>query len=214
MSDVTIRNYHKEDRSAVRSIAWDTAFMGEPASAFFASRETLESFLTLYFTDYEPESCFVAEAKGVVIGYLIGTKQSAALEEVFKGRILWPLLLGAIARGECFNFKNLRFGFHSLVSLFNKEFRDPDVSREYPATLHINLHREYRGRHIGSRLMSAYFDYLRSAHVRGAHLATMSRHAAQFFEQQGFILLHQGRRSYFRYLLKKDVPIFIYGKKL
>ena len=56
-----IRKYKKEDKKSVRRIACDTAFMGEPCEKFFNGRDFLADILILYFTDYEPESCFVAE---------------------------------------------------------------------------------------------------------------------------------------------------------
>ena len=82
MGQVTIRKYMPQDRSRVRKIAWDTAFMGRPASAFFEDQEVLEDFLTFYFTDYEPESCFVAESDNKVIGYLLGCLDSRKLDRV------------------------------------------------------------------------------------------------------------------------------------
>jgi len=71
---VNIRKFESKDRGQLRSISHDTAFMGQPASVFFEGREVFCDALNLYFTDYEPESCFVAEVDSVVIGYLIGAK--------------------------------------------------------------------------------------------------------------------------------------------
>ncbi|MDD5725445.1 MAG: hypothetical protein PHX28_04815, partial [Candidatus Omnitrophica bacterium] len=63
-------------------------------------------------------------------------------------------------------------------------------------------------------LVSAYLDYLRSHHVSGVHLATMSDQAAGFFSAQGFRLLYKGKRSYFKHILHRDVPLYIFGKSL
>jgi mRNA interferase MazF len=89
-----------------------------------------------------------------------------------------------------------------------------DFSKEYPATLHINVGKDFRQQNIGSRLMSAYLDYLSKEKVTGVSLATMSDKAAGFFKKQGFNLLHTGKRSYLRYLLHEDLPIYIFGKRL
>jgi ribosomal protein S18 acetylase RimI-like enzyme len=214
MADIIIRKFRAEDRETVRNIAWNTAFLGEPASAYFASPQILKDFLTLYFTDYEPESCFVAEAGRQVVGYLIGSKNTSRLEKVFTSKIFWPLLTRAMLRGAFFMPKNISFGIHSLVSFLRGEYNDPEFSAEYPATLHINLDSHWRNHHIGSRLINAYFDYLRSNNVSGVRLGTMSDKAAAFFRQQGFELLYTAKRSYLRYLLNRDIPIYIYGKKL
>ena len=135
------------------------------------------------------------------------------MQEVFKTKIFLPLLIKAIAGGGFFKIKNLNFAFKCLSSYLHREFRMPDFSRDYPATLHINLDKDWRNQNIGSRLMVAYFDYLVSEKTPGVHLATMSDKAAIFFQSQGFNLLHEGCRSYFRHLLKKDIPVYVYGKK-
>jgi len=209
-----IRRYRKEDRDFVRKIAWGTAFRGERADIFFAGKDILMDFLTQYFTDYEPESCFVAEVDGRVIGYLIGAKNAVVLEKIYRAKILPSLLFRLIMSGGIFKKKNMVFLFHCLRSFLRKEFTMPDFSKEYPATLHINLEENFRNAGIGSRLISTYLDYLLKERICGVRLATMSDKAGEFFVNHGFHLLHKGRRSYFRSIMHKDIPIYIYGKKL
>jgi GNAT superfamily N-acetyltransferase len=211
MQETIIRPYRKEDRVEVRDIAWETAFMGEPADIFFDDKELLADFLTLYFTDYEPGSCFVAEYQGKVIGYIIGARDPRRLR-----RALWSitpkLFLKAVIRGVFFKKKNLDLIFHCIASFFKNEFNEKDFSVVYPAVLHINLKNGFRGLEIGSRLMTAYLGYLADQKIAGVRLATMSQKAKPFFMNQGFELLHEGHRSYFKYLVNKDVPVYIFGK--
>lgn len=213
MEEIIIRPYRQEDRPLVREIAWDTALMGEPAALFFDGKEVFIDFLTGYFLDYEPESCFVAQVNGKVSGYLLGTRDSVLLSRVFRDKIFFPLLLRAVKKGILLKKKNLIFLAKCLGAILRGEFKMPDFSREYPATLHINLNRESRGKGCGSKLMAVFFDYLLDSKVSGVHLATMSETGARFFAKQGLRLLHKGKRSYFRHILHRDVPLYIYGKK-
>ena len=214
MDEVVIRKYKEEDRSFVRDIAWKTAFIGEPASAFFDDREILDDFLTLYFTDYEPESCFVAEVNGEVVGYVTGAKNSYTLKNIFLTKIIWRLLLKSTINGAMFTKKNIFFILHLLLSFLKGEFKQPNFSKNYPAILHINVKTGFRNLGNGSRLISVYLDYLCQERIPGVHLATMSKEASRFFNKQGFHLLYEGRRSYFNYLLYRDIPIYILGKRL
>jgi len=214
MDDIIIRKYRKEDRSFVRDIAWDTAFLGKPADIFFSNKEILTDFLTLYFTDYEPGSCFVAEYNGKIIGYLIGAKNTNLLNKVFQLKILSRLLIQVISSGILFKKNNPVLFFYLITGYLRQEFKMPDFNKEYPATLHINLDKNWRSLHVGSGLIDAYLDYLAKEKIPGVYLATMSDEASSFFKKQGFVLLHKGRRSYFRHLLHKDIPIYIYGKKI
>jgi len=211
---IKIRSFNKADRQAVRDIFYATAFLGEPADAFFDAKEIICDALTAYFTDYEPDACFVAVADGVIAGCLIGAKSKVVCDKVIGQRIVLGLIWKALISGVFFNWKNIRFIQKGVSSAIKGEFKADDFSKEYPATLHINLKKEYRAQGIGARLIAAYCDYLIREKIPGVCLATMSQRAGAFFSEQGFALLHTGRRSYFSHILKRDVPVFIYGKTL
>lgn len=188
--------------------------MGQSAEIFCHEEEIFASFLTEYFTDYEPESCFIAQVKGKVVGYIIGAKDAKVLEKTFTEKIL-PKLLKKVFFGKVLlKPKNLHFLFQLLISSLRGEVFAPSFYKQYPATLHINLLKEWRGNGAGSRLILAYLDYLKQLKVPGVCLATMSDKGGLFFEKQGFKLLHKGQRSYFYHILHKKIPVYIYGKLL
>lgn len=206
-----IRKYNSRDRSAVRRICCETALMGEPSAIFFDDDEIFADALTAYFTDYEPESCFVAEYGNNVIGYLFGAKDVRRMDKIFADKIAMSLFIKVLRRGALIRKKNVKFLSRVLLSLVKGEFKAPAFSKDYPATLHININKKCRMTGIGSKLINAYLDYLRAQEVKGVHLATMSDKAGQFFKKQNFQLLFQGDRSYFRYFLDKNIPVYIYG---
>jgi hypothetical protein len=213
--DVSIRKYKAQDRQAIRDICYDTAFLGESASVFFDAKEILADFVTLYFTDYEPESCFVSEVNGEVIGYLTGATSITRLSNIFVTRIAPKLGMKVLLNCTIFKKKNIIFLFHWLLDFLKGEFfKAPDFSKQYPATLHINLKRDFRSLGIGTKLIGGYLDYLIKKDIPGIHLATISDKAGEFFEKAGFNLLSRGSVSCLRYILHRDVPIYIYGKKL
>lgn len=214
MNDIIIRHYQKEDRAAVRDIAYNTAFFGESGQAFFTDREILSGVLTAYFTDCEPGSCFVAETDSTVIGYLIGAKNTDKIFNCFLIKIAPGLFLKSIWRGTFFKFKNIKFIYHFLRSYFQGEFDLPESVKKYPATLHINVRGGYRNFGIGAKLIDAYCQFLVQEKIDGVYLQTMSENSSRFFQHQGFAILKQGKRTYFRYLLNKDIPIYLCGKKL
>jgi GNAT superfamily N-acetyltransferase len=208
---VIIRKFRKNDREDLRRICYSTGFLGNPVSAFLDGDEIFADAITLYFTDYEPGSCFVAESQGKVIGYIIGAKDA---RRVCRPGILLRIFAKIILSAALLKPKNAIFIRNFLVSLFKGEFSEPDFSREYPATLHISIQGGQRGANIGARLVDAYLGYLKEEGVRGVHFATMSERASNFFSKQGFKLLYKGKRSYFNYILHKDLPLYIYGKRL
>lgn len=209
-----IRPYQKEDRQAVRTISCDVAFGGDPAEKFFEGRDILADFLTRYFTDYESDVCFVAHVQGEVIGYLLGTQNAVHSRRVLITKILPLALMKGMVKGILFKRKNFRFLFHWFYSIVTGEFSLPDVSREYPALLHINLKQGFRGQNIGSRLIAQYADSLRRRGISGVHLTTESDSAAQFFEKNGFQLLYKRNSTCLKYLTKQNFTYYCYGKKI
>jgi len=212
--EIIIRKFQTKDRTALRQIVYDTALIGESAGLFFEGREVITDALSLYFTDHEPGSCWVAEINQQIVGYLIGAKNKISAEAIFNRQIVWPLFFQALKNGIFLKIKNIIFIFSCLKDLLINGFKTPDFNRNYPATLHLNIKDGFRRQDIGSQLICVYLDYLKIEGVPGVHLATMSERAAHFFLSQGFQQLYKGKRSYFRQILHRDVPLFIFGKKL
>jgi ribosomal protein S18 acetylase RimI-like enzyme len=209
-----IRKFEKKDREAVRKIACDSAFMGEPCEIFFSGRDFLADILTLYFTDYEPQSSFVAEIDKNVGGYLIGTRDSSNFMKVFLLKILPGLIFKFFFKGIIFRKKNIKYFFNLFHSLLKGELKGPEINKEYPALLHINIDEKYRKMKIGSALIEQFLDYLRSTEVPGVHLNAKSEHAAVFFEKMGFSRVWEIKRTYFFYLLGKPFTYYYYAKDL
>jgi hypothetical protein len=67
-----IRGYRRSDREAVRKLCCETGFLGEPIDPVYQDRELFADFLTTYYTDHEPESCFLLEVNGTISGCFSG----------------------------------------------------------------------------------------------------------------------------------------------
>ena len=149
-----------------------------------------------------------------MVGYFIGTKNSVVMNRVYHQRIIPRILVKAICKGTFLNNKTAKFIFYSLQGFLKGEFFTPDFSKQYPANLHINIEKEYRGSHIGRRLLEQYFQFLKENKIPGVMVGSLSEGARNFFERLGFHVLYQSRRSYLRYFLEKDIPYCILGKDL
>ena len=67
-----LRGFRRSDREAVRKPCCDTGFLGEPIDPVYEDRELFADFLTTYYTDHEPESCFLLEVDGEFAGIFWG----------------------------------------------------------------------------------------------------------------------------------------------
>ena len=183
--EIVVRLYRHADRAAVRDVAYRTGYMGEPADSYWRDFTSFANIWTSYYTDREPESAFVAESKGRVVGYLLGcvesgraTRPAAVLTEQVLRRFLFfrPGTAGFLWRSVWDTARDGRLPAGELV--------DP----RWPSHLHTNLLPEARGCGVGAKLLDVWFARLRAAGSPGCHLVTLAenRAAIAFFARMGF----------------------------
>lgn len=90
----------------------------------------------------------------------------------------------------------------------------PIFKEEFPATLHINLAKEFRGKGIGEKLIETYLNFLKGEGVRGVHFGTVSEGAKNFFLKTGFTVLFQSTRTYLKPYLGKEINFYVFGREL
>ena len=190
---VSVRPFERRDRAAVREICCDTADRGEPVERFFPDRELIADLVTGYYTDREPQSTWVAEAGGRVVGYLTGSLDSARCERE-TGRAVAPrAVLRAVGRGVLWHRATWR-----LLRAFWMTWRAGGWPRrspfeEYPAHVHINVRAECRGRRVGHRLAERFFQQMEQAGLKGVHAHVRGDNASgrRFFERLGFVAVSE-----------------------
>lgn len=211
--NIKIRPYQIDDRKNIRKISLESVFLGEYRHSIF-DEEILADFLTIYFTDYEPSSGYVAIKENQIIGYVVGSQDVRRMHRIIKYKIVPHLAYKILLSGHLLSRNNLVLVKHILNSYVKGEFTTPDFSQEYPATLHINIATEYRKQHIGSTMVEYFLDFLRKKGVRGIHFGVLSEEAKKFFLKLNFNLLYSGKYSFLRYLTGKNIPHYIMGKHL
>lgn len=213
--EIIIRNFTPGDKEAVREICGDTAFMGAPVENFFLGRRAFVDLAISYYTDFEPQSFFVAQAGGKIVGYLAGCKDTGKYKRIFLWRILPRAAVRLIFGAALFRIMNLRFFAAVLKSLIKGELRRPDCFKEFPAHLHINIREEYRKQGVGLMLMERYLAYLKSEGVKGLHLYSFSPAGQSFFQKLGFVKLFSRKVSYFDYLKTgREVEVICFAREL
>jgi hypothetical protein len=170
---VCVRRARPEDRARIREICQQTALRGLPTRSFFEDEEVVSRLFADYYLDYEPESCFVAEVDGQVVGYALACKDTRRYLRVMAtrivprvmGRILWKILTLGYRR---------RSTYQTLWWVVARSWRElPTASlTAYPAHLHANLdpavaEMKLVAFRLGMKLAEAVIAHLREAGVRG-----------------------------------------------
>jgi GNAT superfamily N-acetyltransferase len=186
-----IRLYTPTDRTAVRRIYGEDEFTRPRLLQIYPRYGEYLADEMSYYPDYEPESLFVAEVDGQVVGALQGAVDTDRFEQVYDQRIR-PLLVRRCLAGT--------YGWPGWLPAVlrtewaGRQVKAPNVDREqYPAHLHIGLLPNWRRQGLGTDLMERYAAYLRQSGIPGYHLYASSFHplGVAFYEKLGLELLGQ-----------------------
>jgi ribosomal protein S18 acetylase RimI-like enzyme len=211
MNKIDIRPYQAVDRAALRTLCCDVADRGEPIERFFPNREVAADLLTKYYTDYEPQSSFVAISDGRLVGYINGCMDNRRYGLVVFWLLMPPLLVKAFKQGVFFSpeigqmFRGMLKNWRRIFVWRKKSFHS------HQGHLHIGIATDARGQQVGQNLVKTLVEY---ACGSGLTELTASVHdantaASKFFEAQGFvvrernpmILIRDGKEEHYHSLL-------------
>jgi hypothetical protein len=210
-----VRPYTPAYREAVRHICCETGFMGRPVDTLFSDREVFADFFTRYYTDWEPESCLVAEADGEVVGYLAGCLRYR-LYPVVQASILLGLIIPKVAlRVAAQRYNRQTLGFLRWVVL--KSLAQTPKRPPRAAHFHINVLPRGRVDNLGLKLIFSFLDSLPRRGIQrvfGQIQTYDDRRPVKIFERYGFKLFDQRRVTKFERLEKKAVYVSTFLKEL
>lgn len=170
-----IRPYRETDkynvqRVCLQTIKDDMVFEG-------LNRINAELFLAVYndyYTEQEPENCFVyTDESDNAVGYIICAEDVKKWRKVFM-KVYYPKI-----KHRKFSDRAMALAEIAAHSLF---------THKYPAHLHIDILREYRGGGTGTKLVETLVNHLAEKEVCGLQLCVdnHNKKAIRFYKRCGF----------------------------
>ena len=151
---ITIRNYQTKDKGNLRKICLET-------SSYPIDTEEQKKFLFLlyndYYTEVEPENCFVAaDENDEAVGYIICAENFKEYSKIFTKFYLPEIKKISIS--------------HYLTAV--AEMTGHRVfSKKYPAHLHIDILPQCQGQGVGTQLIIALKKHLKSKGINSVMLS-------------------------------------------
>lgn len=161
-----IRKYQKSDRAQVEMINFETGFFGKSMSNFI-SNQTLWNNLVSYYLEKEPESAFVVENKGKVVGYLLGTTGKKRFHLVSYYIKTFFKTLFALHK---LRPKDLLYFGGKFIYLFNtligRYGRQRIKTPKHAGHFHIDILPGFRGKKTGTKLLNEFLKYAKNKGVK------------------------------------------------
>lgn len=171
-SSLSVRPATTADARAIADVAFETAFFGASAAAFFPCPELFGELWVQPYLHAGHGHVAVTQA-GKVVGYCVGVDQPTDYARGLLARL--PRTVAALARCGCSpGWRTaLKYGWRAL------RFRTPAApARIYPAHLHLALLPASRGGGAGRALLSAFLTAAAGRGVQGLQLSTTAGHVA------------------------------------
>ncbi len=203
--DYLIRPYEKRDREDIRNICCETGFLGNPIDPIFCDRNLFADYLTRYYTDIEPESSWVGEKDGVVVGYLLSCKRW----HLYRWWGRWNLARLICKGGWRFfcghyNARARKF----LWWILKRSWRELPWVPSRAAHFHFNSLKGYRKMGIARDLVVTLLEDLRKHRVRclfGQMVTYDHRRTDRLFEYFGMKVVNKKRISKYDDILGKEL---------
>lgn len=184
-----IRAYRPSDRADVYDVCVRTAAAGGDARGQYSSDDLMPDIFAGPYLELEPELAFVLDDGERVVGYVLGTADTARWAAEHRARWLprvaerYPAVAEPTSPEE------------RLVDLLHHPERNihPELAA-YPAHLHIDLLPSHQGAGHGRALIRTFLHALRGRDVAKVHLgmAPGNTGARAFYERLGFHELPHG----------------------
>lgn len=187
-----LRPFRPGDETAIAEVCVRTADDGADATGLLDDDALWPAVFALPYVARHPDLAFVAEVDGRVVGYVVGTDDTAAFEEWFR-REWWPAAGARWARPGA--------GRQAEVLAYaDARGAAGEHAGEHPAHLHIDLLPEAQGRGLGRLLIETFAEALRARGVPGVHLVASAANegAVAFYPRVGFVPLasDEGSRAF------------------
>lgn len=182
-----VRGFEDSDRAELR-LLFERAGQGSPTESLWGHTNSEAAVYLDPYMELEPESLFVAEEGGELVGYLTGCVSTVAFPSED------TRIADALRRHRPFRTRQaVAFFGRSTVDVLGAAIRRKATAGEFndprwPAHLHINVAPEARGTGAAAEMMGLWFDRLVAEQVAGCHLQTLveNARAVRFFERMGF----------------------------
>jgi acetyltransferase (GNAT) family protein len=208
------RPYEPKDRDAVRGICCQTGLLGDPIDTVFSDHELFADYLTSYYTDWEPESTWVGEVDGEVVGYVTACKRwnlnklwSIWIVPKLGSRVLAQLLRGS------YDAKDKKF----LKWILSRGKGESPITPKRSAHFHFNARKEHRRMHMMRDLLVTMLDEFTKAGVPRIHgqMSTFeNKRSDQLFEYFGWKVIDKKKVTKYADVTDREVYLTTVVKDL
>ena len=191
-SRLSIRAYEPSDRDSIRALVLACADRRAIPECMGSHRDMVADILSRYYTDFEPESCWLAEdASGRTVGFLLGCLSTTRRLWTMVFRIVPAVVVRSLLTGTVCHWPLIRLAKAGLSTWKNGHRVKSQALPMYSAHFHVGVSRECARCGLARELVRRFAAHANAAGVWGIHVSVVEGNlvARGFFESLGFCML-------------------------
>lgn len=199
-----VRPYRPSDRSAVYDVCVRTADGGGDARGRWSTDDLMPDLFAGPYLMLEPDLAFVLDDGGRVVGYVLGTADTARWAAAHRDRWL-PTVAGRYPLPA----RPTTDEDHMVDLLHHPERNVHAALADHPAHLHIDVLPSHQGQGWGRVLVRTFLAALRERGVAAVHLGMVptNTRARAFYDRLGFSELPVGHADVTFLGIATDHPV-------
>ena len=186
---VDLRPFRPGDLDALYAISLATGHQGGDASALYRDPTLMGAIYSAPYAVLAPRLVIVAEMDGDVVGYAVGTADTAAFEARLE-HDWWPALRAHHTAPDPARHDTWTADERRIHAFYHPAAAPRSILPDFPAHMHMNLLPQAQGKGVGTALLTRWLEGLQreTDAVRGVHVGANKQNAraCHFWQARGF----------------------------
>ena len=184
------RQVRSEDLHALYAISLATGHEGGDASHLYNDPQLVGHIYSAPYAVFEPKLAMIVEDCQGIAGFAVGARDTGEWERLLAAQ-WWPTLRGRYINPPATARNSWTPDERRANMIHHPTLTHPDILREYPAHLHLNLLPRLQGRGIGTRLFEKWRNAAVEQGAKGIHVGVNRANASArfFWKKMGFVEL-------------------------
>jgi GNAT superfamily N-acetyltransferase len=182
-----LRPYSTNDLEALYAISLATAAAGRDAAHLYRDGRLMGAIYSAPYAVLAPDRVLVAADEQGVGGFVAGAFDTEAWQDRLE-RCWWPELRRQYPMPDPGSRREWNIDQRRIDMIHHPERTPPQVARDFPAHVHLNLVPRLQGRGIGRRLLLEWLSLARPHGVLAVHAGVnrANARAVAFWAAMGF----------------------------
>ncbi|PCI05474.1 MAG: GNAT family N-acetyltransferase [Hyphomicrobiales bacterium] len=184
---INIRALQSQDIESLYAISLATGAIGKDASSLYRDGRLIGHIYVGPYAVLTPSNCFVAEQGDEIVGFVVGTLDTASFERRLEDE-WWPKLRDQYPDPDIKHSNSWNMDQKRSFMIHHPNRTPDEILAVYPSHVHLNLLPKAQRKGIGTSLINSWLSHAEELGSCGVHVGVnaQNQNARLFWQAQSF----------------------------